>query len=228
VTFLIAALSITALSGTVAYLALAGLVAGESSGLPLPGETALIAAAILASRGRLAIEAVIVIAASAAIVGDNLGYVLGRHGGRRLLVRPGPLLEHRHRLLHSGERFFAKHGAKSVFLARFFTGVRVTGAWMAGINRMHWRTFLLYNALGGICWAALFGLLGYYFGDAAERFLHEAGLVAAIGLGVVIALAVGWLWWRRRKRRRATEAEADPDRLAATPADAAPAAESGG
>ena len=86
---LIAALSLTALSGTAAYVALAGLVAGESSGLPLPGETALIAAAILASRGKLAIEAVIVIAASAAIVGDNLGYVLGRHGGRRLLVRPG-------------------------------------------------------------------------------------------------------------------------------------------
>jgi membrane protein DedA with SNARE-associated domain len=224
---LIAALSLTALTGTAAYLALAGLVSGESAGLPLPGETALIAAAILASRGRLAIEAVIVIAASAAIIGDNLGYVLGRHGGRRLLVRPGPLLEHRHRLLDSGEKFFDKHGAKSVFLARFFTGVRVTGAWMAGINRMHWRTFLLYNALGGICWAALFGLLGYYFGDAAERFLHSAGLVAAIGLGVVIALGVGWLWLRRRRRARAAAA-AESARSAIKPADAAPAAEPGG
>ncbi len=223
---LIAALSLTALSGTAAYLALAGLVAGESSGLPLPGETALIAAAIIASRGRLAIEAVIVIAASAAIVGDNAGYLLGRHGGRRLLERPGPLLEHRHRLLDSGERFFDKHGAKSVFLARFFTGVRVTGAWMAGINRMHWRTFLLYNALGGICWAVLFGLLGYYFGDAAERFLREAGLVAAIGLGVAVGLGGGWFYLRRRRRARAAETASEA--LPTAGADAAAASQSGG
>lgn len=195
---LTAALSISALSGTAAYLALAGLVAAESSGLPLPGETALIAAAVLASRGNLSIELVIVVAAAAAIVGDNLGYGLGRVGGRRLLRRPGPLLEHRTRLLSSGEAFFERHGAKSVFLARFITGVRVTGAWMAGVNRMRWQTFLAYNALGAICWATLFGLLGYELGDAAERILRSAGLVALAVVAAALVVAAGW-WLRRRR-----------------------------
>ena len=97
---------------------------------------------------------------------------------------------------------------------------------MAGINRMHWRTFLLYNALGGICWAALFGLLGYYFGDAAERFLREAGLVAAIGLGVAIGLGIGWFYLRRHRRARdaASESEAPPPPRS----DASAASESGG
>lgn len=201
---LIAALSITALSGTVAYLALAGLVAGESAGLPLPGETALLAAAIIASRGRLAIEAVVAIAALSAIVGDNLGYLIGRRGGRWLLERPGPLLAHRTRLLDRGEAFFDRHGAKSVFLARFVTGVRVTGAWMAGINRMRWRTFLLFNALGGVAWATLFGLLGYYFGDAAERFLKSAGTVALVAAGILVGFGATWLWLRRRRGRAAS------------------------
>lgn len=195
---LIASLSISALSGTVAYLALAGLVAGESSGLPIPGETALIAAAVLASRGNLSIVLVIVVAAAAAIAGDNLGYGLGRVGGRRLLQRPGPLLEHRMRLLESGDAFFGRHGAKSVFLARFITGVRVTGAWMAGVNRMRWQKFLAFNALGAICWATLFGLLGYYLGDAAERILRSAGLVALALVGAALVVALGW-WLRRRR-----------------------------
>jgi membrane-associated protein len=190
-----------ALTGTAAYLALAGLVGAESAGAPVPGETALLAGAILAGDGRLSIVLVIVVAASAAIVGDNIGYGLGRVGGRRLLERPGPLREHRARLLERGERFFDRHGAKSVFLARFFTGVRVTGAWMAGVNRMHWRTFLVYNAAGGIVWATLFGLLGFYFGSAAERYLRSAGLV---GLGLLaLALLVGGAWWLRRRRAAA-------------------------
>src|SRR5213593_851195 len=120
----------------------------ESSGVPLPGETALITAGIFASRGDLVIEEVLVLAAAGAIVGDNIGYWLGREGGRRLLERWGPLRRLADRVLPPAERFFKRHGGKTVFLARFVTGLRVTAAWMAGISRMHWWEFLLWNAAG--------------------------------------------------------------------------------
>lgn len=112
--------------------ALAALVGAESMGLPVPGETALIAAAVLAHQGHLAIGSVIAVVACAAIVGDNIGYLIGRRGGRWLLERPGPLLARRRRLLERGDRFFERHGPKAVFLARFVAGARVTAAWMAG------------------------------------------------------------------------------------------------
>jgi len=167
----------------------------------VPGETALLTAAVLAHQGHLYLPLVIGTSAVAAIVGDNVGFLLGRRGGRWALERPGPLRSHRAKLLERGDRFFARHGAKAVFLARFFPGVRVTGAWMAGINRMRWRTFLAYNALGGIIWATVFGLLGYVFGAAAERFLRSAGLVGLALLGAVALLAGGW--WLIKRRRRA-------------------------
>ncbi|MBA3420689.1 MAG: DedA family protein [Thermoleophilaceae bacterium] len=182
-------------------LALAGVVGAESMGAPVPGETALIGAAILAHDGQLSIWAVVLVAAGAAIIGDNVGYLIGRRGGRWLLQRPGPLLAHRARLLARGEAFFARHGPKAVFLARFVAGVRVTGAWMAGVNRMRWQTFLLWNALGGVAWAVLIGLMGFMLGGAAERLLGAAGL-AAIGAGAGVTLIVGVALVLRRSRRR--------------------------
>jgi membrane protein DedA with SNARE-associated domain len=185
------------------HLGLAGaaLVDAESMGVPLPGETALIAAAVLAHRGHLAIGAVIAVAAAAAIAGDNAGYLIGRRGGRWLLTRPGPLGSHRRRLLERGERFFARHGPRAVFVARFVAGARATTAWLAGVNRMPWRTFLLWNALGGVAWAVAIGLLGFFLGAAAERLIRSAGLGAAVAV-LVLALAV-YAWQRRRARRRA-------------------------
>lgn len=151
--------------------ALAALIGAESMGLPVPGETALIAAAVLAHEGHLAIGAVIAVAATTAIVGDNVGYLIGRRGGRRLLDRPGPLLGHRRRLLQRGDEFFERHGPKAAFLARFVAGARVTTAWMAG-NRMRWRTVLAWNAVGGVVWAVTIGLLGFFVGAAAERLVR--------------------------------------------------------
>jgi undecaprenyl-diphosphatase len=179
------------------YPALGGLVAAESMGVPVPGETALIAAGILAHDGKLQIELVILIAAVAAITGDNLGYLIGRKGGRLLLEKDGPLLKHRKAVLEKGEPFFARHGAKAVFLGRWVAGLRIAAAWLAGINRMHWLTFFFWNALGGIAWATSVGLAAYFLGHIAEKIIKDAGLV---GIGVVVLAVIGFLIWRRRRR----------------------------
>ena len=170
-------------------IALFLIVMLESGGLPLPGETALVGASIYASQGHLNIVEVIVVAAAAAIIGDNLGYWAGREGGRRLLERWGPSRRWSRRTLPRAERFFERHGGKTIFIGRFFSLLRVTAAWVAGISRMHWWTFFLWNAAGGICWAALVGLVAYYVGHAAADAIGSYGLWA--GAGLVILLAIG-------------------------------------
>jgi membrane-associated protein len=178
------------------YLALAGLVGVESMGVPVPGETALITAGVLARDGQFNITAVIAVAAGAAIIGDNIGYLIGRVGGRRLLEHPGPLESHRRNLIEKGEPFFARHGPKAVFLGRWFAGLRIAAAWLAGVNRMHWAVFLFWNALGGIAWATSVGLAAYALGPAAGTLIKTVGLV---GIAVIVVLgAVTFLWRRRR------------------------------
>jgi membrane protein DedA with SNARE-associated domain len=168
-----------------------GLVAAESAGIPLPGETALIAAGVLAARGDMNIAAVIVVAASAAIVGDNVGYWIGRTGGRKALRRFGPLQRFGERVIPAAERFFERHGAKTVFFGRFFALLRVSSAWLAGISKMPWWRFLFWNAAGGIGWALLIGLVSFYAGRAAADAIEHYGLVGgAIALGVLL-IAVG-------------------------------------
>jgi membrane protein DedA with SNARE-associated domain len=162
----------------------------------VPGETALIVSAVLASRGDLSIELVIAIAAAAAIVGDNVGYAIGRTGGRRLLERPGFLERHRLEILRRGEPFFERHGPKAVFLGRWFAGLRIAAAWLAGVHRMPWPSFLFYNALGGIAWATSVGLVAYFVGPTVEHVLKVVGL-AGVGLAVLI---VGTIVWLRRRR----------------------------
>ncbi|HWJ44021.1 MAG TPA: DedA family protein [Gaiellaceae bacterium] len=161
----------------------------ESAGLWLPGETALIAAAVYAAKGHLSIEATIAVAAVAAIAGDNIGYWIGREGGRRLIYRYALLRRWGERVLPPADRFFQRHGGKAVFLARFFGGLRVTGAWMAGITRMTWWRFFFWNAAGGIVWAFAVGLLAYFAGKAAADALSRYGIYAAI-VGVVGVVAV--------------------------------------
>jgi membrane protein DedA with SNARE-associated domain len=184
------------------------LVAVESAGVPLPGETALITAALLAQpKGshHFSIVAVIAVAACAAIVGDNIGYALGRFGGRELLDRWGPLARYAERSLPPAERYFSRHGGKSVFFGRFVAVLRVTVAWLAGITRMQWWRFFLYNAAGGILWATSIGLLAYYVGKAAANAVSTYGLYAVVVLAVVGVVA--FIAHRRRRRRRETETE---------------------
>jgi membrane protein DedA with SNARE-associated domain len=176
-----------------------GIVCAESAGVWVPGETALIAASVYAAQGHLSIVAVIVVAAAGAIIGDNIGYWLGREGGRRLIERYAWVKRQTDRVMPRAEKFFEKHGGKAVFFARFFGGIRVTGAWMAGITRMPWWRFLLWNALGGIVWATGVGLLSYYAGKAVADTVARYGVYAGAGTAAVVVLAfVGFHVWRRR------------------------------
>jgi membrane protein DedA with SNARE-associated domain len=164
------------------------VVAAESAGVPLPGETALVAAAILASRGHYSVVSVIAVAAAAAIIGDNVGYWIGRTGGRQLLERWGPIKRYADRAIPPGERFFEKHGGKTVFIGRFVAVLRVTAAWLAGITHMSWWRFFLWNAAGGIVWATGVSLLAYYFGKAAADAVQTYGIYALLALVVVAAI----------------------------------------
>jgi len=182
-----------------ALLLLFALVLLESFGVPLPGETALVACGVLASQGALSIAWVITTAAVAAILGDNLGYWTARKGGRSLLVRYSLSRRYVERYLPRGERFFARHGGKTVFVARFVAVLRVTAAWIAGLSRMHWWSFLAWNAAGGITWATLVGLIAYFLGSAAAKAIGTYGLIAA-GVGIAIVV-VGYFVVRRLERR---------------------------
>jgi len=185
-------------SANVGYPLLALLVGAESAGALVPGETALIVAAALAGQGRLSLPVVIGVAAGAAVVGDNTGYLLGRRGLR-------PLLEgrrasgRRRRLVARGDEFFQRHGGAAVFFARWLPGLRVAAAWLAGESRMPWRRFLLWNALGGIGWASTIGTASYFLGKTASGSL---GAIGFVGVGIA---AVVFLIARRREliRRRA-------------------------
>jgi membrane protein DedA with SNARE-associated domain len=169
----------------VGYPLLFVLVGAESAGALVPGETSLIAAAALASQGQLSLPLVVAVAAAAAILGDNTGYLIGRRGLRRLLDRPGRWSAHAEMLVARGDVFFARRGAAAVFFARWLPGMRVVASWLAGANHMRWRRFLLWNALGGIAWASTVGAAAYLLGRSA------VGSLGAIGfLGVALAALV--------------------------------------
>ncbi len=191
--------TIISVTSSLGYL-LPAIVGLESMGIPSPGETALVLAAVLASQGKLQIWLVLVIGIGSAIVGDNIGYLLGRRFGRKLLEAPGPLRHHRVRALGIGEGFFERHGPKTVFVGRWIVAIRVATAWVAGINDMRFRTFFVWNAFGGITWALAYGLGAYFVGRSAQGVLSTVGL--SLGGAVVAALVIRRLWVRRRERRR--------------------------
>jgi membrane-associated protein len=181
---------------------LPAIIGLESMGVPSPGETALVLAAVLASQGKLQIELVLLIGVCSAIVGDNLGYLLGRRLGRDVLEAKGPFREHRLELIETGDRFFAKHGPKAVFLARWIALVRFAAAWLAGINHMRFREFFFWNALGGLTWGVTYGLVGYFAGSAAADAISRFGVYA---FGALLVLFFAYLYYHLRKRRRERE-----------------------
>ncbi len=207
---LAALVNVEELVQTFGYPLLFLAVGAESSGVPIPGETALITAAVLASQGKLQIELVIAVAALGAIVGDNIGYLIGRRGGRWLLERPGRFHQQRLDALYNGEVFFERHGPKAVFLGRFVLGLRIWASWLAGATHMHWRSFFMWNALGGICWATGIGLLAYFLGHAAGNAIQTFGL---FGLAAVLVAAGSVFVWHRRHRASRQQAEEPPTRV---------------
>jgi len=182
------------------YLVVFAGVFLENAGLPVPGETALLAGAALAKFGRLSLFWVIVTAICAAILGDNLGFLIGRKAGRGLAERHGWKIGLTRARLAQFDRFFDRHGAKTVFIARFVTGLRVFCAFLAGSSGLEWRTFLLYNALGAIVWSITIAAAGYllaYSWDTLEKWIGRTGLIALAAIGLVAVLTV----MRRRSQK---------------------------
>jgi membrane protein DedA with SNARE-associated domain len=174
----------------------------ESFGIPLPGETALIAFGVLASQGHEDIGWVIAVAATGAIVGDNLGYwLIGRLGGRALLARWAWLRRYSDLVLPRAEAAMARHGGKAVFFGRFVSVLRTTVAWIAGLSRMNWWKFLFWNAAGGIVWATAVALTAYSLGHAATTAIQHADLYAGIVVATGI-VALAWVLHRRGDERR--------------------------
>ena len=196
--------AIFGISSSLGYL-LPAIIGLESMGVPSPGETALVLAAVLASQGKLDIRLVILIGVASAILGDNIGYLLGRHFGRDVVLKAGPFQAHRRRAVAYGDRFFERHGSKAVFLARWVALVRFAAAWLAGINRMPMRLFFFWNALGGISWGVTFALVGYFAGHAGAGVLAKVGVAGAIVLGIMAVGVVVYIALRERRHRRELE-----------------------
>jgi membrane protein DedA with SNARE-associated domain len=170
----------------------------ENAGVPVPGETTLLAGAALAQFGRLSLGRVILTAIAAAILGDNVGLLIGRRGGRALAERHGAAVGLTAARLRQFDRFFERYGAATVFIARFVTGLRVFGAVLAGGSGLGWRTFLFYNGAGAIVWSSAIALAGYslaYSWDTLERWIGGSGLVALAA--VVVVAVVAYIRWRR-------------------------------
>ena len=141
----------------------------------------------------------IAVATAAAIIGDNVGYWLGRKLGRGFLQRYGPVRRFSDRVLPPAERFFRRHGGKAIFFARWFSGFRIAGAWAAGFAHMSWWRFFVWNALGGIAWATTVALVAYYAGHAAADAISHYGLIGGGVIVLLVILAFGGLhFWRRR------------------------------
>ncbi len=210
------------------YLAVALFVAVEDFGIPVPGETILIAAALFAGAGPLNVFVVFVVATLAAIFGDNIGFAIGHFGGRALALRFGKYVFLTEERLDKAQEFFERHGGKIIVVARFIEGLRQANGIVAGISGMHWRRFVVFNAIGAALWVGLWVSLGYLAGNHITALYNQItrySLYVLIALAVAVAAFIGWRLWRRRARRQARAAEAGPKAEARPHAQAGPKAE---
>jgi membrane protein DedA with SNARE-associated domain len=187
------------------YLAVGGFITLEDFGIPVPGETILIAAAVYAGAGRLNIFIVSLVAVLAAVVGDNIGYALGFFGGRALVLRFGKFVRLTSERLDMAEAFFARYGGVVVAGARFIEGLRQANGIVAGISRMAWPRFLAFNALGAVLWVAVWTSVGYLAGSnitVIYNTITRYSLYVVIGLVAVVAAVIIRAVVRRRRRSR--------------------------
>lgn len=198
------------------YLAVAGVIGVESFGVPAPGQTIMVAAAIYAGAGRMNVFAVGAIAFVAAVLGDNVGYWIGVRGGRRLVHRFGRYVFITPERLARAEGFFARRGSRVVVVARFIDGLRQLNGVIAGITAMPWRTFLLYNAIGAALWVAWWTTVSYLFGIHLVKIIETAHRYQWWALGLIALAITGYVTLhvrhvRRRRRTRATQAASSDD-----------------
>jgi len=179
----------------------------ENAGIPVPGETILLFASFLAySERELHLPVIIIVATAACTLGDNLGYLIGRRGGRRLLARYQDIFRIRDKTIARGERLFARYGSLTIFFARFVFGMRIIAGPLAGVLHMEWKRFVVFNFLGAVVWVTVITCVGYFFGsqwEALLRVMHRINLGIAAAVGVVALL----LWWRHRRRRQGSDSE---------------------
>jgi membrane protein DedA with SNARE-associated domain len=198
---------------TLGYPAVTLFIMIESAGIPFPGETMLLLASFYAAIDhQLQLPIIIACAAFGAIAGDNIGYFVGRTGGRAFIERFGRYLFLKPQHLERAEKFFARHGDKTVFFGRFVAILRAWSAFLAGVNHMNWRNFLIYNAAGGILWAILYGTIGYVAGrvfhDNFNQVEHIARTVSWVGAGVILAAVIAIFFifrWRRKQSVTSTK-----------------------
>jgi membrane protein DedA with SNARE-associated domain len=207
--------NLDSLLATYGYLAVFVFVGVEGLGIPIPGETMLVTAAIYSgTTGRLSIFWVIVASSAGAIVGNNIGYVIGRSGGYPLLRRYGRYIGLEENRLRLGQYLFDEHGSKVVFFGRFIAVLRIFAAFLAGVNRMHWRRFLIFNAAGGIIWSTIYGVAAFLLGKQLLQLSGRVDLaIAVVGVAVIVVVIV---FLRRNEARLQREADtALPGRLKA-------------
>jgi membrane protein DedA with SNARE-associated domain len=184
------------------YLAVFGFLLVESFGAPVPGQTMLMAAGVVAGAGKLNVFVVAILGFLAAVVGDNIGYLIGGFGGRRLVLRFGRYVFVTEQRLDKVEDFFGRNGGKIVAVARFIDGLRQLNGIVAGIVRMPWQRFLAFNALGAAAWVGVWTSVGYLAGGHLtaiySQFHHYQALVLAVAGAVIVAMLVHWLWRKQR------------------------------
>jgi membrane protein DedA with SNARE-associated domain len=177
----------------------------ENAGLPVPGETILLTASFLAfSEHRLHLPSIIAVGVLAATIGDNIGFLIGHFGGRPLLTKYGKYIFIRPQTIEDGEKLFARYGAGVVFVARFIAGLRVIAGPLAGVLRLHWRKFAIFNFLGALLWVSVISGVGYLFGRHWEKLVEiikNVNLIVFVAAGIVVAI----LWWQRRRRAAASD-----------------------
>ena len=219
---------LNALSGTLQHFglwAIGLLITLEDFGVPVPGETILIAGAIFAGAGRINVVALGVVAFFAAVTGDNIGFAIGHFGGRALALRFGKYVFLTEERLDKAERFFDRRGSIVITFARFVEGLRQANGIIAGITGMHWLRFVIFNAIGAALWVGTWITIGYFAGNNITTIYHYITLYSYYVLAGLVVLIVGYIVWRRRRRRRAAASAAGETNEAPEASSASEAAE---